>query len=91
MRRSDLTINTFFSISILFNSLFCTVVASGIISVAVELDGLADGGHPLLADVVVLGAEDEGVAARVGEDEHQAGVLALVELKVLLKSKQLKI
>ena len=64
------------------------VVVVLLVAVVVERDGAPERGHPLLADVVVVGAEDEGLAARVRQDEHQTGVLALVELKVLLKLKE---
>ena len=58
------------------------------ICLGVEFDSVPNGRHPLFADVVVLGTEDQGLASRMGEDEDKAGVFALVHLKVLLKEKE---
>ena len=52
---------------------------------AVEAGGFPQCSHPLLSEVVVLRAEDDALLTRVGEEEHQACSLALIQLKILLQ------
>ena len=51
----------------------------------VETGGFPQCSHPLLGQVVVLRAEHDALLTRVGEEEHQACSLALIQLKILLQ------
>ena len=60
-------------------------VSRSLLRSAVEAGGFPQCSHPLLSEVVVLRAEDDALLTGVGEKEHQACSLALIQLKILLQ------
>ena len=61
--------------------------SSLVIRSALKTSGFPQGGHPLLGQVVVLRAKDDALLSGVGEQEHQACRLTLIQLEVFLKRK----